>query len=289
MLDPGINMWDVSGPYVKGWLRDELGPEAKAAETIHQGMDLLRRADEAGVHVMMLTMDTPVRTVRPREVKGGIIQPFRLSMRLLLDALGAPRWVYALKDHGTPRFENIAAYLPPGAGLQEMGRFAATEMGGAFSWDEVARYRDRWKKPLVLKGVMHPEDVRKAVSLGLDGVVISNHGGRQIDALPAAIDMLPAAVAAANGKLSVLFDSGIRSGSDVARAVALGADAALAGKAFLWSLGALGMGGPRHMAELFIDDLRATLGQLGCSGVHELRTVPVRHSGAYLPEFFEPH
>ncbi len=251
------------------------------------GMDLLRRAEVAGVHVMMLTMDTPIRTVRPREVKGGITQPFRLTMKLRLDALTAPRWIYSMKDHGVPRFANLAAYMPRNAGIQEMAKFSATEMGGAFNWDEVAKYRDRWKKPLVLKGIMHPGDVEKAIALGIDGVLVSNHGGRQIEALPASIDVLPAIVEAAKGKLSVLLDSGIRSGTDVARAMALGADGALAGKAVLWSLGALGMRGPGHVIDLFIDEMQAALGQLGCANVGELRSVPVRHPTAYRAGDFQ--
>jgi L-lactate dehydrogenase (cytochrome) len=251
------------------------------------GLDMLRRADAAGAHVLMLLMDTPVRTARPREVKGGLMTPFRLNARLCLDALMAPRWLCSLARHGSPRLANLAAYLSAGAGLHETTRFSQTQMGGAFSWDELARYRDQWKKPLVLKGIMHPADVEKAIALGFDGVVVSNHGGRQIDALPATIDLLPALFAAGKGKLSVMLDSGVRSGTDVARAVALGADAAFAGKAFLWSLGALGARGPGHLIELFQDELRATLGQVGCSCVEELRTVPVRHPTAYRAEEFE--
>lgn len=251
------------------------------------GMDMLRRADSAGVHVLMLLMDTPVRTARPREVKGGIVTPFRLNMRLCLDAMTAPRWLRALAMNGLPRLANLAAYLPPGAGLEETARFSSTQVGGAFSWDELARYRDKWNKPMVLKGIMHPADVEKAISLGFDGVVVSNHGGRQIDALPATIDLLPAIAAAGKGKLAVMLDSGIRSGTDVARAIALGADAAFAGKAFLWSLGALGMQGPSHLVELLMGELRATLGQLGCADVGELSSVPVRHPTAYRADEFE--
>ena len=122
------------------------------------GFDLVRRAEVAGVHVLMLTMDTPIRTTRPREVKSGILNPFKLDMRLRLDALSAPRWVMSMREHGVPRFASFAPYLPPGAGIEETARFTAAEGGGAFSWDEVARYRDKWKKPLVLKGIMHPAD-----------------------------------------------------------------------------------------------------------------------------------
>lgn len=250
------------------------------------GLDLVRRADAAGVHVLVLTVDTPTRTTRPREVKSGIMTPFRLDMRLRLDALSSPPWVAAMLRNGVPRFASFRPYMEPGAGITEQAAFVQREGGGAFTWDEIARYRDKWKKPLVLKGILHPEDAERAVSLGLDGIVVTNHGGRQIDALPAPIDVLPAIAAQVGGRATIIFDSGVRSGSDAARAVALGADAAFAGKAFLWSLGALGPKGPAHMINLFVDDIRATLGQLGCLTVSELRGVMRRHPGAYAAEAF---
>ena len=154
-------------------------------------------------------------------------------------------------------------------------------MGGAFSWDEVARYRDSWKGPLVVKGILHPADAEKAVSLGVDGIMVSNHGGRQIEALPAPIDCVPAIVKAVGSKATVLFDSGVRSGTDVARALALGAKAALRRQGFLWGLGALGdrRAGPRHRS---VDrrDCESALGQIGAHSPAEPRNVMIRHPGA---------
>ena len=129
----------------------------------------------------------------------------------------------AMLANNLPRFANIQPYAGPGATLNDTIRSARKEMGGAFSWDEVARYRDKWKKPLVVKGILHPADAEKAVSLGVDGILVSNHGGRQIEALPAPIDCVPAVAKAVGSKATILFDSGVRSGTDVARALALGA------------------------------------------------------------------
>lgn len=250
------------------------------------GLDLVRRADEAGVNVLVLTIDTPTRTTRPREVKSGIMNPFKLTMRLKLDALRSPHWMRSLARNGIPRFTSLAPYMEPGVSLPEAAAFIRRESGGAFTWDEIARYRDKWKKPLMLKGVMHPEDAERAVELGIDGLFVTNHGGRQIDALPAPIDVLPAIANAVGDKATLVYDSGVRSGVDAARAVALGADAAFAGKSFLWSLGALGEKGPGHYIDVLIDDVSATLGQLGCRNVDELRDIAVRHPGAYAAADF---
>jgi L-lactate dehydrogenase (cytochrome) len=250
------------------------------------GFDLVKRAEAAGVHVLMLTIDTPIRTVRPRETKSGITTPFRLTNRLRLDALSSPRWMMSLMQNGIPKFVCFKPYMAANAGIAEGAAFMQREGGGAFTWEEVARYRDKWKKPLLVKGILHPEDAERAVSLGLEGIVVTNHGGRQIDALPAPIDVLPEIAAQVGKKATIIFDSGIRSGVDVARAVALGADAAFAGKPFLWSLGALGARGPGHLIDVLVDDVRATLGQLGCPTVGDLRRIPVRHPGAYRAQDF---
>ena len=250
------------------------------------GFALVRRAEEANVNVLVLTIDTPTRTTRPREVKSGIMNPFKLTMRLRLDAMRSPHWMRSLMQNGIPKFTSLAPYVAPGISLAEGAAFIRRESGGAFTWDEIARYRDKWKKPLVLKGVMHPEDAARAVELGIDGLFVTNHGGRQIDALPAPIDVLPAVAAAVGDKAELIYDSGVRSGVDAARAVALGAHAAFVGKAFLWSLGALGERGPAHLIDVLTDDVSATLGQLGCRNVDELRSVGVRHPGAYTPADF---
>jgi L-lactate dehydrogenase (cytochrome) len=246
------------------------------------GFDVIRRADAAGAHVLMLTLDVPVRTVRSREVKVGLGGggKFKADWRMAASMLKCPGWAIAMLQNGQPRFANIQPYAGPNASLNDTIKFARKEMGGAFSWDEVARYRDKWKRPMIVKGILHPADAEKAVSLGIEGILVSNHGGRQIEALPPPIDCVPAVVKAVGSKATVLFDSGVRSGTDVARALALGASASLAGKAFLWSLGALGSEGPSHAISLFIDELQSALGQIGAHSPAEARNVMVRHPGA---------
>jgi L-lactate dehydrogenase (cytochrome) len=247
------------------------------------GFELVKRAETAGCHVLMMTMDVPVRTIRAREVKVGLGGggAFKADWRMALGMVKCPGWAAAMLQNGQPRFANIQPYAGPNASLNQTITFARKEMGGAFSWEEVARYRDKWKRPLIVKGILHPADAEKAVSLGIDGILVSNHGGRQIEALPAPIDCLPAVVNAVGNKATVLFDSGVRSGTDVARALALGAKAALAGKTFLWSLGALGAEGPGHAIDLLIDELQSALGQVGARSPDEARNVMLRHPGAY--------
>ena len=245
------------------------------------GFEMLRRCEAAGVHVFVMTVDVPVRTVRPREVVVGLGgSRFEKSPRMILESLRSPGWLMALWEHGQPKFANISNYAGENASVNDVIAFGRENIGGAFTWDEIARFRDKWKKPLVLKGIMHPADAERAISLGIDGIWVSNHGGRQIEALPAPIDVLPAVAAQAGARATVLFDSGVRSGLDVVRALALGAQAAFAGKAFLWGLGALGADGPRHVIDLMTDETRAALGQIGAHSPAQAREGVIRHLGA---------
>ncbi len=244
------------------------------------GLDLVRRAEAAGCRTLVLTLDVPVRTTRPREAVTGLAGSFRLDLTIMMQIARSPGWAMALCKYGIPRFANLQAYAGKNASRQEVIAFTRREMGGAFTWEEVAKYRDRWKGTVIVKGILHPQDADKAVSLGVDGLIVSNHGGRQIEALPAPIDVLPAIVRQVGRRATVMMDSGVRSGSDVVRACALGAAAAFAGKAFLWGLGALGEAGPGHVIDLLIEETQAALAQLGARTVEEVRSVAIRHPGA---------
>jgi (S)-mandelate dehydrogenase len=246
-------------------------------------IDLMHRAQAAGVHVLMLTLDVPVRNVRPRELSSGLGRAgkFRPTPRMIWDVARRPDWARALLTRGQPKFASLQRYAGENAGLNETIKFANRELGGVFSWDEIARYRDVWKGPLVAKGILHPADAEKAVSLGFDGIVVSNHGGRQNEALPASIDCLPAIVRAVGQKATVMIDSGIQSGTDVVRALALGAAAAFSGKAYLWGLGALGARGPSHVINVLREETQTALGQIGASDVADARSAVSRHPNAF--------
>jgi (S)-mandelate dehydrogenase len=242
------------------------------------GFDLVRRAQAVDAKVLALTLDVPVRTTRSRETYAGLAGEFHPTARMIYEMMIRPRWLMALLRNGYPRFATISHYANS-KNTNEIIRYARQRMGGAFSWDEVARYRDAWKGPMALKGIMHPADAEKAVSLGVEGIWISNHGGRQIEALIPSIDVLPAIAAAVGKKSTILLDSGVRSGQDVMRALALGADAAFAGKSFLWAVAALGDAGPEQLVSLYIDELRASLGQIGALSPKEARDAKIIHPG----------
>ena len=230
--------------------------------------------------MLALTLDVPVRTTRSRESYAGLGSEFRPSARMIYEMMVRPKWLMALLRNGYPRFATLRDYAG-NVGTNDTISFARREMGGAFSWDEVARYRERWKGPMLVKGILHPADAEKALALGIDGIWVSNHGGRQIEALAASIDVLPAIVSTVGKRATIVLDSGIRSGQDVMRALALGADAAFAGKSFLWSVAALGDVGPSHLIDLYIDELRSSLGQIGARSPAEARDAVVRHPGAW--------
>jgi L-lactate dehydrogenase (cytochrome) len=242
------------------------------------GFDLVDRATAAGVKVLALTLDVPVRTTRSRETYAGLGGAFNPTPRMIYEMLVRPKWLLALLRHGYPRFATIRTYAG-NVGTNATINFARSEMGGAFSWEEVARYRDRWKGPMAVKGILHPKDAEKAVSLGVEGIWVSNHGGRQIEAVVPSIDCVPAIRAAVGNKATIVVDSGVRSGQDVMRALAVGADAAFAGKSFLWAVGALGDEGPAQLIDLYIDELRASLGQIGAQNPAEARLAKILHPG----------
>ena len=247
------------------------------------GFDLVRRAQSAGAQALVITMDVPIRTKRSREIRQGLVLPFKMQAHTVLDVLRSPPWIAAYMKHGLTRFANYAPYVEGPPTPEKLAMYSSKDHtgGGAFSWEEVARYRDVWKGPLIAKGIMHPKDAEKAVSLGCDGIQVSNHGGRQVEGLAASIDVLPAIVAAVGNKATVLFDSGVRSGLDITRALALGAKAAFAGKAFLYGLGAIGGDGPSYVIDVFKEEIREALRQCGINSVADAGKIELRHPGKW--------
>ena len=244
--------------------------------------DLLRRADAAGAHVLVPTIDAAGKSKRPRDIHSGMPLPFKLGPRILCQMATSPLWALALCKAGMLRPENLVPYAVGHASRDSKVKVVTpVRASGSHTWDELARLRDRWKRAFVVKGVLHPADAERLVSLGVDGMIVSNHGGRHFDGAPASIDILPAIVAAVGSRATVMVDSGIRGGLDIVRALALGAKAAFAGRPFLFGVGALGEAGARHVVDLYFDELRTEFLHTGVLSVAEAATLAVRHPGAW--------
>lgn len=256
-----------------------------AADDHRLSFELADRAHKAGAKVLVATLDVPTRTKRPRDMRNGFVMPFRLSASTILQAAIAWPWCAALMRAGMPTFANIVAYSGPGR--EATASFVQKNVGGGFSWDALARLRDRWDRPMMVKGVMHPDDAERAAGLGIDGIVVSNHGGRQFDAAPASVDVLPAIVERVGGRCTIMLDSGVVAGVDVMRALALGAQGAFSGRAFMLALAALGDLGARHMGAAFAEELTSAMAQCGVTSIDQIAGLATRHPGAWRAEDFQ--
>ena len=181
-----------------------------------------------------------------------------------------PEWSLATLMAGSPRFKGVAKYAS-GADLQNMTAFIGTGLGGTLDWKYLEELRNEWDGPIVIKGIMSAADAKDALSFGAEGIGVSNHGARQCDGTPAAIDVLPGIAEMIDGRASIIFDSGIRTGLDICRALALGADFVLCGRAFMYGVAALGQRGGEHVADMLMTDFANNMVQLGCRNVAELR------------------
>ena len=229
---------------------------------------LMRRARDAGYRVLVLTVDVPVSGARERDRRNGFRMPFRLTPSLALDACRHPRWSLDLLRGGMPELVNMRT---EGAGdMAAQAALLARQMDTSLDWDALAWVRDHWPGRLLLKGVLHPADAGRAMDLGLDGVIVSNHGGRQLDAAPAPVDLLPQVVSAVARRGAVLVDSGIRRGTDVIKAMALGADAVLLGRATLYGLAAAGEAGAAAVIALMKSEIDRTMALMGCADLADL-------------------
>jgi (S)-mandelate dehydrogenase len=179
-----------------------------------------------------------------------------------------------------PRTENLVPYSPKATQVAT-AKTMQLRSGGSHTWEELARLRERWKRAFVVKGILHPQDAERAVALGADGIIVSNHGGRHFDGAPASIDVLPAIVAAVGTRATVMIDSGIRGGLDVVRALALGAKAGFTGRPFVYGLAALGPVGAAHVVDLFLDEIRTEFTHVGVRSVAEAAAIKARHAAAW--------
>ncbi len=231
---------------------------------------LLDRAQLAGYCALIVTVDSLIPGNRERDVRNRFAHALHFSPGIVWDAMTHPRWVLSTwLARGMPRFENLAEFLPAGSDAYALAAYTRTQRNPFYSWEDVAWLRTQWAGPLVIKGIGTPQDARTAAAQGADAVVVSNHGGRSLDGLPATIDMLPAVVAAA-GSMPVLIDSGFRRGTDIVKALALGARCVLLGRAPLYGVAAAGEAGAVRALEIFRQETDRVMGLLGVGCVDAL-------------------
>jgi L-lactate dehydrogenase (cytochrome)/(S)-mandelate dehydrogenase len=236
--------------------------------------DLLRRAAASGLATLLVTADVPAPGKRVRDIVNGLSLPLRPSLPMAADVALHPQWLIQLLKGGMPELETISPYFKDDREKPSGAQIARRVSSPRLNWDELSAIRDKWAGPVVLKGVLNPRDAERAAAMGLDGIVVSNHGGRQLDCAPATIDVLPLVKEAVGGRVKIIFDSGIRSGDDIARALVRGADFVLAGRAFLYAVGALGLNdGPARAIEILRSELLNTMAHLGCETTADLRQV----------------
>ena len=248
------------------WFQLYVGGDATIAD------NLLGRALAAGIRTLVLTVDANFAARRLRDRRNRFALPLRPTPRLLADLLAHPRWSLATLAAGAPTFENFK----PTA--REPRRIDIADMLVALAqahidWSLLEQARARWPHTLLVKGVLHPQDAQRIAAMGADGVVVSNHGGRQLASVPSSIEALPAIRQAVGPDFAVLLDSGVRSGDDIAKALVAGADFVLLGRAFLYGTGALGAHrGPSTTIDILRGELDTAMAQLGCATITELRS-----------------
>jgi (S)-mandelate dehydrogenase len=232
--------------------------------------DMIRRASDAGLSTLVLTVDVPVSSKRERNMRNGFELPLRLKWSKSLEALMHPLWIAGYLRRGIPRFDNWAAYAAPGANAKAIAAFVAKQIPCSVTWRDLENFRRLWPRHLVVKGIMHPDDAVRAAQIGIDGIMVSNHGGRQLDQAPAALDMLPAICAAVGDKITVMLDSGVRRGADILTAFCLGARFVFVGRATLYGAAAGGLPGANKAIDILRKEIDLVMGQIGCPSLDRL-------------------
>jgi len=231
---------------------------------------LIERAKAAKVSALVLTLDLQILGQRHRDLKNGLSAPPKLTPAVIADL--ATKWGWGLEMLQTPRrqFGNIVGHVTGVSDMSRLGAWTAEQFDPQLDWEKVARIKEMWGGPLVLKGILDPDDARRAVDVGANAIVVSNHGGRQLDGALSSIRVLPSVLRAVGGQTEIWLDSGIRSGQDVLKALAMGADATMIGRAFVYGLGAMGQKGVTTALEVIRKELDITMALCGRRNVATL-------------------
>ncbi|WP_291870509.1 alpha-hydroxy acid oxidase [Maribacter sp.] len=229
--------------------------------------DILKRAEAVECPVLVILCDVPTFGFRPRDIRNGLAMPPKMSAKNILQVLGKPNWAMQTLLHGQPNFETLKPYMPKNLDLKQLGKFMDQTFSGRLNEEKIAPIRDMWKGKIVLKGVANEADAEKAIKLGLDGIIVSNHGGRQLDAGESTIRPLTRIAKGYGDKIKVMMDSGLRSGPDIARTLASGADFTFMGRSFMYGVSAMGSKGGDHTISLLKIQLQQIMEQICCEDV----------------------
>ena len=232
--------------------------------------DVMRRAWDLGSRTLVFTVDMPVPGARYRDAHSGMSGP-NAPLRRMLQAVLHPRWAWDVGLFGRPHdLGNITAYCGSATGLADYIGWLGANFDPGIAWPDLQWIRDEWQGKLVIKGILDPEDARDALAFGADGIVVSNHGGRQLDGAPSSASVLPAIAAAVQGQMTIFADGGVRTGTDVFRMLALGADGVLLGRAFVYALATQGQAGVERLLQIMEKDLRTNMVLTGVRKVDEI-------------------
>jgi L-lactate dehydrogenase (cytochrome) len=232
--------------------------------------DILDRAEAAGCQVLVILCDVPSFGFRPRDIRNGLAMPPRMTLRNILQIMGKPDWAIRTLLHGQPNFATMKKYMPKNLNMKQLGSYMNQTFSGRLNEEKIAPIRDRWKGKLVLKGVASTEDTELAIKLGLDGIIVSNHGGRQLDAGQSTVKPLAQIAQKYAGQIKIMMDSGVRSGPDVARALASGAEFVFLGRSFMYGVAALGKAGGQHTIAILKTQLKQVMEQICCEKTGDL-------------------
>lgn len=232
--------------------------------------DFINRIKASGCKTLVVTIDIPTHSYRPRDVKNGLAMPPKLNLKNVYETLVRPQWLAKTLIAGLPEFKTLKPYIPATSNMKELGHVINSQFTGATAYDPIKGMRDMWDGTFIVKGVNGVYDAKKCLELGADAIVVSNHGGRVLDAAKASINVLPEIRKAIGDKMAIIADSGVRSGDDIARFIASGADFVLAGRPFMYGVGAFGKPGADHIMEIFHKQLDLNMRILKCNKIADL-------------------
>ncbi|MBC8767287.1 alpha-hydroxy-acid oxidizing protein [Arenibacter sp. N53] len=231
--------------------------------------DIIKRAEAAECPVLVILCDVPTFGFRPRDIRNGLAMPPKMSVKNILQVLGKPSWAFNTLKYGQPNFETLKPYMPKGLDLAQLGKFMDQTFSGRLNEEKIKPIRDMWKGKLVIKGVANEADAESAIKLGLDGIIVSNHGGRQLDAGESTIKPLTRIAEKYGKQIKVMMDSGLRGGPDIARTMASGAEFTFMGRSFMYGVAALGAKGGDHTISLLKTELQQVMEQICCEEVKD--------------------